>query len=44
MCPFCWLSLGVIVARAASVGGVTALAVKVSRKKKDPRAVIQKAK
>jgi hypothetical protein len=33
MCPFCLASLGLIVASATSAGGLTALAVKLSRKK-----------
>jgi hypothetical protein len=33
MCPFCFASLGVIIASGASTGGLAALAVKVSRKK-----------
>jgi hypothetical protein len=34
MCPFCLASLGLIVAKATSAGGLTALAaVKLSRKK-----------
>ncbi len=33
MCPFCLSTLGLIVAGAASTGGLTALALKVSRKK-----------
>ena len=32
MCPFCWTTMGLVVAGAASTGGLTALAVKVSRK------------
>jgi hypothetical protein len=32
MCPFCLASVGLIVAGAASTGGLAALAVKVSRK------------
>ncbi len=32
MCPFCLATLGLIVAGAASTGGLAALAVKVSRK------------
>ena len=32
MCPFCLASMGLIVAGAASTGGLAALAVKVSRK------------
>jgi hypothetical protein len=34
MCPFCMTSIGMIVAGATSAGGLTALAVKLSRKKK----------
>jgi hypothetical protein len=33
MCPFCLASIGVIVASASSAGGLTALAVKLSRRK-----------
>ena len=33
MCPFCLATMGLIVASAASAGGLAALAVKVSRKK-----------
>jgi hypothetical protein len=33
MCPFCLASIGMIVASATSAGGLTALAVKLSRKK-----------
>lgn len=33
MCPFCLAAIGLIVAGAASTGGLAALAVKVSRKK-----------
>ena len=33
MCPFCLATMGMIVAGAASTGGLAALAVKVSRKK-----------
>ena len=33
MCPFCWATLGLIVAGTFSTGGQAALAVKVSRKK-----------
>ncbi len=32
MCPFCLATMGLIVAGAASTGGLVALAVKVSRK------------
>jgi hypothetical protein len=33
MCPFCLATMGLIVAGAASTGGLAALAMKVSRKK-----------
>jgi hypothetical protein len=33
MCPFCLATMGMIVAGTASAGGLTALAVKMSRKK-----------
>jgi hypothetical protein len=33
MCPFCLTTVGLIVAGAASTGGLAALAAKVSRKK-----------
>lgn len=33
MCPFCLATVGLIVAGTASAGGLTTLAVKVSRKK-----------
>jgi hypothetical protein len=33
MCPFCLSTLGMIVAGSVSSGGLTALAVKISRKK-----------
>ena len=33
MCPFCIATMGLIVAGAASTGGLAALAVKLSRKK-----------
>ena len=33
MCPFCVATMGLIVAGAASTGGLAALAVNVSRKK-----------
>ena len=32
MCPFCFASMGLIVAGAASTGGLAALAVKLARK------------
>ena len=33
MCPFCFATMGLVVAGAVSTGGLTALAVTVSRKK-----------
>jgi hypothetical protein len=33
MCPFCIGTLGLVVAGTVSTGGLTALAVKISRKK-----------
>jgi hypothetical protein len=33
MCPFCWATMGLIVAGAASTGGLAALALRVPRKK-----------
>jgi hypothetical protein len=34
MCPFCFATLGLVVAGTVSTGGLAALAVKVSRKNK----------
>ena len=33
MCPFCFATLGLVVAGTVSTGGLAALAVKLSRKK-----------
>ena len=33
MCPFCLAGVGLLVAKATSAGGLTALAVKLSRRK-----------
>ena len=33
MCPFCLAAIGLVVVKAASAGGLTAVAVKLSRKK-----------
>jgi hypothetical protein len=33
MCPFCFATLGLVVAGTVSTGGLAALAVRVSRKK-----------
>jgi hypothetical protein len=35
MCPFCLSTIGLIVAGAVSTGGLTALAVKLSRKEQN---------
>lgn len=35
MCPFCLSTIGLFVASAVSTGGLTALAVRVSRKKEN---------
>ena len=35
MCPFCLSTMGLVVAGVVSTGGLTAFAVKVSRKKKN---------
>jgi hypothetical protein len=40
MCPFCLASVGLIVAGAASAGGLVALAAKVSRKKSEAEEVV----
>ncbi len=40
MCPFCLASMGLIVASATSVGGLAALAVKLSRKKDNAKEII----
>jgi hypothetical protein len=38
MCPFCFGTLGLVVAGTVSTGGLAALAVKISRKKNNPKA------
>jgi hypothetical protein len=35
MCPFCFATLGLVVAGTVSTGGLVAIAVKLSRKKDD---------
>ena len=40
MCPFCLATMGLVVAGAVSTGGLTALAVKVSRKKNEATEVV----
>jgi hypothetical protein len=39
MCPFCLAGIGMIVASATSAGGLTALAVKLSRKKSNAKEI-----
>jgi hypothetical protein len=39
MCPFCLASVGMIVASATSAGGLTVLAVKLSRKKTNKKEI-----
>jgi hypothetical protein len=39
MCPFCFATMGLVVAGAVSTGGLAALAVKVSRKKNGSEAI-----
>ena len=39
MCPFCLSTIGLVVAGAVSSGGLTALAVKLSRKQKNVKEV-----
>jgi len=43
MCPFCLATMGLIVAGATSAGGLTALAVKLSRKKDNAKEIIPNA-
>jgi hypothetical protein len=40
MCPFCLSTIGLAVASVVSTGGLTALAVKVSRKKENAKEII----
>ena len=40
MCPFCVATMGLVLAGAVSTGGLAALTVKVSRKKKEERGVV----
>ena len=40
MCPFCLATVGLVFAGAVSTGGVAALAVKVSRKKKGAEEIV----
>jgi hypothetical protein len=40
MCPFCLVTMGIVVAGAVSTGGLAALAVKVSRKKNTAEEIV----
>jgi hypothetical protein len=40
MCPFCFATMGLIVAGAASTGGLAALAVKLSRKNNEAQEIV----
>ncbi len=40
MCPFCFATVGLVVAGAVSTGGLAALAVKVSRKKNGAEEIV----
>lgn len=40
MCPFCFATVGLVVAGAVSTGGLAALAVKVSRKRNETQEII----
>jgi hypothetical protein len=40
MCPFCLATVGLVVVGAVSTGGLTALAVKVSRKKNGAEEIV----
>jgi hypothetical protein len=44
MCPFCLTTVGLIVAGSVSTGGLAALAVKISRKKKSTTEIIANEK
>jgi hypothetical protein len=39
MCPFCLSTIGLVVASTVSTGGLTALAVKLSRKKNNAKEI-----
>jgi hypothetical protein len=40
MCPFCFATMGVVVAGAVSTGGLAALVVKVSRKNNAAKQIV----
>jgi hypothetical protein len=42
MCPFCFATVGLVVAGAVSTGGLAALALKVSRKKNGAEEIVPK--
>ena len=42
MCPFCFATLGVVVAGTVSTGGLAALAFKLSRKKNQAEGAVAK--
>jgi hypothetical protein len=44
MCPFCFATMGLVVASVASTGGLAALAVKVSRKKNEAGEIVSNSK
>jgi len=44
MCPFCFATVGLVVAGTVSTGGLTALAVKLSRKENQEAATTTNAK
>ena len=41
MCPFCFATMGLVVAGVVSTGGLAALAVKVSRKKNGAEEIVR---
>jgi hypothetical protein len=43
MCPFCFATLGLVVAGTVSTGGLAAIAVKLSRRKNDAGESISKS-
>jgi hypothetical protein len=40
MCPFCFATMGIVVAGAVSTGGLAALAVKISSKKNTAEEIV----
>jgi hypothetical protein len=41
MCPFCWATMGLIVAGTASTGGLAALVMKMSRKRTEAGEILE---